>query len=79
MKQYFASRRVKIGIALLVFGSGPLLFILIAAAVGLWPDPNPNPIGPGMLAFLTFWPGVLSLITGIQKVRETRASRDSGR
>jgi hypothetical protein len=48
------------------------LFIIIAAAVGLWPDPNPNPIGPGLLAFLTFWPGVICLVIGMARVRTAR-------
>jgi hypothetical protein len=50
-------------------GTGPLVFIIAAAALGLWPDPNPNPIGPGLLAFLTFWPGVICLVVGIARVR----------
>jgi len=73
MREYLRSRLVKVGLALLILGTGPLLFIIIAAAVGLWPDPDPNPIGPGFLAFLTFWPGVFCLVTGIARVR--RANR----
>ena len=42
---------------LLVLGSAPLVAIIAAARVGLWPDPNPNPIGPGMLFFFA---GVLA-------------------
>jgi hypothetical protein len=52
--EYLQSRLVRVGLGLLILGVGPLLFIIVAAAVGLWPDPNPNPIGPGFLAFLTF-------------------------
>jgi hypothetical protein len=61
MREYLRSRLVRVGLGLLILGTGPLLFIIIAAAVGLWPDPNPNPIGPGFLTFLTFWPGVITL------------------
>lgn len=39
-----------VGIAVLVLGVGPLLGILLAARMGWTSDPNPNPIGPGMLA-----------------------------
>ena len=39
-----------VGIAVLVLGVGPLLAILLAARMGWTSDPNPNPIGPGMLA-----------------------------
>ena len=53
-----------IGIATLVLGQGPLLFIAGAAYLGLWPDPNPNPIGPGLLAFFTFWPGIGLTVIG---------------
>ncbi len=68
MRPYLKSRLVQVGLVLLVFGAGPLLFIIFAAAVGLWPDPNPNPIGPGILAFFTFWPGVICTLVGIARV-----------
>jgi hypothetical protein len=75
MRAYFQSRWVKIGVALLVLGSAPLLFIIVAAAVGLWPDPNPNPIGPGLLFFFTFWPAVICILIGIVRVyRGNRAA-----
>ena len=73
MRDYLRSRLVKVGIGLFVVGTGPLLFIIVAAAVGLWPDPNPNPIGPGFLAFFTFWPSVFCLLTGVAMVRRDRA------
>jgi hypothetical protein len=72
MRAYLKSRMVRVGPGLLILGVGPLLFIIVAAAVGLWPDPNPNPIGPGFLAFLTFRPGVIALGTGIVRVRRGR-------
>jgi hypothetical protein len=72
MRDYLKSRLVRVGLGLLILGVGPLLFIIVAAAVGLWPDPNPNPIGPGFLAFLTFWPGVVCLGIGISRVRSRR-------
>lgn len=77
MNKYLASRRVKIGVALILFGAGPLVAIMVAAAIGLWPDPNPNPVGPGILAFFTFWPGVLTLASGIQQVRRDREDRQN--
>ena len=60
MKEYLANRWFKIGFWLAVIGWSPLWAIVLLAAVGLWPDPNPNPIGPGLLFFITFWPAVLS-------------------
>ena len=74
MREYLRSRLFKIGLGLLILGTGPLLFIIIAAAIGLWPDPDPNPIGPGFLAFLTFWPGVICLGVGIYRVRREKNS-----
>ena len=72
---YWGSGWIKIGIGLLVVGAAPLLLIIVAAAVGLWPDPNPNPIGPGLLFFFTFWPAIFCIVMGVTRVR--RAQRDS--
>ena len=69
MTAYVRSRWVQVGVVLLVAGTGPLLFIVLAAAVGLWPDPRPNPIGPGLLCFVTFWPAVLCVVIGVVRVR----------
>jgi hypothetical protein len=66
---WMQSRLVKLGAALLIFGTGPLLFIIAAAAVGLWPDPDPNPIGPGLLAAVTFWPAVICIVVGVLRAR----------
>jgi hypothetical protein len=59
-------------VGLLVLGSGPLLAIIAAASLGLTKDPNPNPIGPGMLAGLTFWPSIIMIIVGARKVSRAR-------
>ena len=72
MNQYFQEGLVRVGLGLLIFGSGPLLAIIVLAAVGVWPDPNPNAIGPGLLAFLTFWPGVICLILGVARVKQRK-------
>lgn len=68
-RRYLANRFVRWGLGLFLIGSGPLLLIILAAAVGLWPDPDPNPVGPGLLAFLTFWPAVALLGLGVLQVR----------
>ena len=69
MRAYLQSPLVKVGIGLLVVGAAPLVFIIFGAAVGLWPDPNPNPIGPGLLFFFTFWPAVICIVVGVMRVR----------
>ena len=74
MRAYLQSRLVKIGLGLLVVGTGPLVFVVAAVALGLWPDPNPNPIGPGLLSFFTFWPAVICIVVGV-----IRHVRDQGR
>ncbi len=69
LNRYLGNLWIRIGLVLAVFGWGPLLAIILLAAVGLWPDPNPNPIGPGLLFFFTAWPAIISLVIGIFQVR----------
>ena len=64
LKLLLSSRLVRAGLCVLVVGTGPLFAIIVAAELGLTDDPNPNPIGPGILAFLTFWPGVIMIAVG---------------
>ncbi len=66
--RYLGNRLVQIGLALIVFGWGPLWGIVLLAALGLWPDPNPNPIGPGLLFFVTAWPALICLGIGCFQV-----------
>ena len=63
MRTIFGSRILWVGVALLVIGTGPLL----ASSLYLeWHgDSNPNPIGPGLLAMVTFWPSVLLVVIGL--------------
>jgi hypothetical protein len=48
-----------------VVGSLPLLVVGIAAEIGLWPDPNPNPIGFGLLFVLSVALGSLLALFGV--------------
>ncbi len=61
------SRLFWIGLALFVVGSGPLLIIILMAALGATKDPNPNPVEFGMLAGITFWPSLILMIIGLVK------------
>jgi hypothetical protein len=67
-ERYRDSNLIRIGAAILVLGSGPLLAIIVAAKLGLTRDPNPNPVGFGMLAGCTFWPGIILLFVGVLTV-----------
>ena len=69
MRAYLQSTLVKVGVGLLIVGAAPLVFIIAAATLGLWPDPNPNPIGPGLLFFVTFWPAIICIVVGVIRVR----------
>lgn len=60
------------GIAMFVLGVGPLLFIIALSALGLSSDPNPNPVGPGILAFLTFWPSLILIVLGVVKASKRK-------
>lgn len=75
MKRYLKSRLVQVGVGMLIVGSGPLFFIIAASELGLWPDPDPNPIGPGLLAFFTFWPAMICILVGFSKVKFTRTTQ----
>src|SRR3979490_2979898 len=77
MREYLKSTWVRVGLVLLVIGAAPLLTIIFAAAVGLWPDPNPNPVGAGLLFALTFWPAIIDRVVGVIRVRNRRAASPS--
>ena len=68
MRDYFGSWLVRLGTGLFVIGVGPLLVIIGLAKIGLLGDPNPNPVGAGMLAAFTFWPAIACLGAGIIQV-----------
>ena len=74
MREYLKSMWVRVGLVLLVIGAAPLLTIIFAAALGLWPDPNPNPVGAGLLFALTFWPAIICIVVGVIRVRNRRAA-----
>ncbi|WP_374013209.1 hypothetical protein [Pseudoxanthomonas koreensis] len=74
MAAYLANWWIRAGLVLVVFGWGPLLAIIVLATLGLWPDPNPNPIGPGLLFFLTCWPAIICLVVGVIRVQRKAAA-----
>jgi hypothetical protein len=70
--RWIDNRWIRVGLVLVVLGWGPLWGIVLLAAIGWWPDPNPNPIGPGLLFFFSFWPAVICLTLGAWQVRRAR-------
>ncbi|MBX3664318.1 MAG: hypothetical protein KF834_01415 [Burkholderiales bacterium] len=75
--RFLQSRWIRVGVAGLVLGTGPLL--LAVAISYLMGDRNPNPVGPGILAFLTFWPSILLVLIGVvvtifRKIRFARSN-----
>jgi len=44
---------------MLLLGVGPLALISAATQAGLTHDPKPKPFGVGILAGLSFWPGII--------------------
>jgi len=42
-----------------------LLSVIAAAKIGVLDDPNPNPVGLGILAACTFWPGLATAGVGV--------------
>ncbi len=51
------------GLVIFTVGSGPLLVTILLAALGVTSDPNPNPVGFGIMAAFTLYPS-LGLIFG---------------
>lgn len=80
MKRFLRNTWFRIGLGLVLVGWGPLWTIVALAALGLWPDPNPNPIGPGLLFFFTAWPAIGCLTVGAYQVLRGETRRTgSGR
>lgn len=64
----FKNWLIRVGVIMLIIGTGPLLAIMAAAKLGLTSDPNP--VGPGMLAGLTFWPSLMLIGLGVFRARK---------
>ena len=56
---------IKIGVLLLVIGTSPLLIVILTDTLGIIDDPNP--VGFGIMFFITFWPAIILIIIGIIK------------
>lgn len=63
---------LRLGMGLLLLGSGPLALFILASQAGLIRDPDPNPIGFGLLAFFSFWPALFLIIVGCLQASSRR-------
>ena len=73
--KFLKSKWIRAGVVGLVVGTGPLVSVMVAAQLGITDDPNPNPVGFGILAVLTFWPSIVLIAVGIWRQRkQTRES-----
>lgn len=77
VRDYIGNWWVRIGLVFVVLGWAPLFGIIALAALHLWPDPDPNPMGPGLLFFVTFWPAVVCLGVGTVQVARRRKRTSS--
>lgn len=56
-----------------VIGCGPLYLIIVLSWIGVV-DRDVNPVGPGILAFFSFIPSIITMIVGgVMMARERRA------
>lgn len=78
MQRYLKSWWVRVGLALLVLGTGPFVAFMTSAKLGLWPDPNPNPVYLGVLVFLTFQPSLVLIAIGVWRVRAKGQGGEAG-
>ena len=62
---YWRSGWIRSGFFLIIGAVLPLLGIIAATAMGLTSDPNPNPIGLGLLFFFGSVTGMVLIIIGV--------------
>lgn len=69
---YCRSPWIRAGAAIFAAGTLPLLTVILLAAVRLWPDPDPNPVGLGLLFVAGAVLACVLLIIGIIRVETQR-------
>ena len=77
VKRLKTNRYFKIGLLIFAIGSGPLILVGMAATLGITNDPNPNPVVFGIMAMVTFWPGLALMALGlVTSYRDEKAERE---
>jgi hypothetical protein len=59
---------LRLGLGLLAGGTGPLLLFAAADALGFVSDPNPNPVGLGLLFIVTIIPALALTLFGLMRL-----------
>jgi len=72
IKKVFKNWIFLIGFVLFLVGTGPLLLTIIAAELGMTSDPNPNPVGFGILMTFTLMPSLVLMMIGFFRVKHSR-------
>ncbi len=72
---YLRNGAVRLGLGIIGLTALPLLAVGAAASLGLTADPNPNPIGFGLLFFAGAVVGTIVLAVGVFNVRATHNRR----
>ena len=62
---YWQSNWIRAGIGVIVIGALPLLLVILAAKLHLLADPDPNPVGAGVLFFFSVLLGSAIALAGI--------------
>ena len=73
---YFESRWIRWSLWLLVLSAVPLLIVVLANTAGVWPDPNPNPIGFGLLFFAGGIVATVLALVGVLQVAMPPSTKD---
>ena len=69
MRAYLQSTWTKVGLGLLLVGSGPSSLHHRRGRRRPLAGPEPQSHGPGLLFFFTFWPAVICIVIGVVRVR----------
>jgi len=75
MNTFLKSRAVRVGLVVLVLGTGPFLGFTLFERLGVFPELDPNPRYLATLAWLTAWPGGALIALGAARARRRPTAR----